>query len=55
MDMNMLNKMLTISVYLNLFKCKIKLKQGMLVQGKKPRETVIKTYLAHKSIPSICI
>lgn len=55
MDMNMLNKTLTISVYLNSFKCKIKLKRGMLVQGNKPRETVIKTYLAHKSIPSICI
>lgn len=39
MDMNMLNKMLTtsISVYLNSFKCKIKLKRGMLVQEKKPR------------------
>lgn len=35
MDMNMLNKMFIISVYFNLFKCKIKLKWGMLVEGKK--------------------
>lgn len=44
MDMDMLNKMLTISVYFTSFEYKIKLKRGMLVQGKKPRETVIKTY-----------
>lgn len=34
MDMDMLNKMLTISVYFNSFKYKIKMKWGMLVQGK---------------------
>lgn len=37
MDMNMLNKMLTISIHLNSFKCKIKLKRGMLVEGKKAK------------------
>lgn len=51
----MLNKMLIISVNFNSFKYKIKLKRGMLVQGNKPRETVIKTYYAHNLITSICI